>query len=464
MEPSAVELSAEQKQFISYFNNGDNIVLSAPAGSGKSFVLNYIKSIDKYKNDIQTGKIVYTSSTAISALLIDGTTIHSFLGIGLGNGDVKNWLRYSNRPVIRQRGDYLNSVNTIIIDEFSMISSEFIENMDIFLRLKIKKTINCSPFGGVQIVLTGDVFQLDSVDGRNIIDSNVFRIGGYKWKYMTFTKNHRQVVEEDSDRQFIELINKIKYNTFNSEDFDIINKDTISNVIFSEDPDVINKYTILASTNKEVELYNNSMLKKLNMNDLVEFKPFISNTNNKKQIESEHTIKLSIGCKILITYNINNVLCNGRAGIITNINNGKTISEKYIEIIIIGDKAGEKHIINYIDKKEDILINELGRIKIKQKKLYSYLPVRVGYAITIHKSQGATLENIVINVDRIFNIYQLYVAISRVRRAKDITLVGNMNNIYYLKTRTNTIESVINKKKFISKFIINSYIEHLQHS
>lgn len=459
-----MSLTKEQTQFISYFERGCNVVLSAPAGTGKSYVLNYLKTIEKYKNDIETGNIVYASSTAISALLIEGTTIHSFLGIGLGRGDVKDWLKYSNRPAIRQRGDYLNYVKTIIIDEFSMISAEFIENMDMFLRLKIKKTANCRPFAGIQIILTGDIFQLDTVEGSGVNTSKIFNTGGYNWKYITFTKIHRQLANENNGELFINLINKIKYNDFDSDDFGIIKHIKSTELIFSEDSKEISTYTILASTNKEVEDYNNSMLKKLNMDNLIEFKPCISTSSNRKQVESDYTIKLSVGCKILITYNISQTLCNGRACIITNISNGKTQAGKYIEVIIQGDESGENHIINYIDKTEDIFIAENGKMKIKQKKLFSYLPVRIGYAITIHKSQGATLTNVILNVNKVFNIFQLYVAVSRVRKAKDIIFVGNMNNIYYLKTKQTTIDSVNKKKNFISKFIINSYIEYLENN
>lgn len=147
----SVNLSKEQENFIDLFRSGKNIVLSAAAGSGKSFVLNHIRN--NILSDEDKCSVVFTSSTAISALLINGVTAHSYLGIGIGEGDYKNWIRYTNRFNIRARGDYLSTLKTLIIDEFSMLNSQFIDNLDLFLRLKKNKTYNSKPFGGVQIIL-----------------------------------------------------------------------------------------------------------------------------------------------------------------------------------------------------------------------------------------------------------------------------------------------------------------------
>ncbi len=450
-------LSDEQKKFIETFNTGENIILSAPAGSGKSTVINYIRNQLKINNNMES--VAFTSSTAISALLINGSTIHSFLGIGLGEGNVKDWLRYSNRFAVRNRGELLTNkiVKTIIIDEFSMISSEFIETMDIFLRLKINKSYNSGKeFGGVQIILIGDIFQLDTVKGDNIISSEVFR--KYKWNYITFTKIHRQNTNSDSGNNFVSLINKIKFNSFKTEDFSdikFIDSKEIGNMSIED----ISRFTFLVSTNEEVDKYNNIMLKRmmtasgLDDSDFVEFKPVIIKQSAKKS--APQSIKLIVGCKVLITYNITPELCNGRTCTIVSIDK----KNKTVNVKLCGSKDDNIFAITYIERTEDSICPDTK--KWKQNKLYSYMPLRVGYAITIHKSQGATLENVVLDINRIFSIYQLYVAVSRVRKIEDINVLGSVKDIeklIRLKTKESSISTSRRKKEFFSKFIISAFI------
>lgn len=456
-----IVLSDEQQSFIDIFNQGSNIILSAPAGSGKSTVINYIRN--KLIEEDKLGFVAFTSSTAISALLINGSTLHSFLGIGLGDGSVKDWLRYSNRFAVRAKGELLASgaIKTIVIDEFSMISAEFIETMDIFLRLKINKSYsNGKEFGGIQIILIGDIFQLDTVRGRGIIYSEVFR--KYNWRYVTFTKIHRQVGED----ALATVINKIKFNTFEEEDilqFKCVDKSIIGGM----STEVIQNYTFLVSTNEEVDKYNSIMISRLvsessaienNKVEMVEFKPVIIKTSAKKS--APESVKLMVGCKVLITYNISPELCNGRACIIISIDK----KEKNVVVKLWNNKGEEapSYTISYIDRVEDSLCSDTK--KWKQSKLYSYMPLRVGYAITVHKSQGATLENVVLDINRIFSIYQLYVAISRVRKVEDLTILGGsqqLTRLILLKTKEDTVSSSFGKKEFFSKFIISSYIQQL---
>lgn len=452
-----ISLSAEQQSFIELFNEGSNIILSAPAGSGKSTAINYIRS--QLEKEDKLGTVAFTSSTAISALLINGSTLHSFLGIGLGEGTVKDWLRYSNRFAVKARGELLTSgvIKTIVIDEFSMISAEFIETMDTFLRLKINKSYTTGKeFGGIQIILIGDIFQLDTVKGRGIIYSEVFR--KYRWRYVTFTRIHRQS-EDDS---LLRLINKIKFNTFEEEDLGrmkIVNKEMISNMSL----DVIQNYTFLVSTNEEVDRYNNIMIKRLAGSKLVdeesvEFKPVVIKSSAKKS--APDPVKLMPGCKVLITYNISPELCNGRACVIISID-----KKRKSVVVKLWSHKGEDdpaYTISYIDRMEDSVC-PLSK-KWTQTRLYSYMPLRVGYAITVHKSQGATLENVVLDINRIFSIYQLYVAVSRVRRVKDLTVLGSkqqIDKLILLKTKEETVAASFRKKEFFSKFIISSYIQQL---
>lgn len=442
-------LSKEQENFIDLFRSGKNIILSAAAGSGKSFVLNYIR------NNILTEEnkcnVVFTSSTAISALLINGVTAHSYLGIGIGEGDYKNWIRYTNRFNIRARGDYLSTLKTLIIDEFSMLNSQFIENLDLFLRLKKNKTYNSKPFGGVQIILIGDIFQLDNVSGDSITESEVFKDG---WKFITFVESHRQKC-----KIFQKMLEDIKFN--NSFDLLLEKIEILNSVQEVEKIYNLQDFTLLVSTNEEVEKYNSYMIKKLGFTNMKIFKPIIHNKANAKYLSKFHIFDLSlcIGCKVLITFNISPELCNGRSCIIRSFDDD-LIGVSLWEDFKINKESAPIYNITYIDRIEDSVIFSEGKGKIKQTKLFSYIPLKIGYAITIHKSQGATLDKVLLDIDRVFNLSQLYVAVGRVRDVKDIIIISKYKKelkekLLYISNKSNY--NINQKKKFYSRFIVSMF-------
>lgn len=448
-------LSREQDNFIDLFKSGKNIVLSAAAGSGKSFVLNHIRNHILTEEDKCT--VVFTSSTAISALLINGVTAHSYLGIGIGDGDHKNWIRYTNRFNIRARGDYLSTLKTLIIDEFSMLNSQFIDNLDLFLRLKKNKTYNSKPFGGVQIILIGDIFQLDNVSGDSITESEIFKDG---WKFITFVESHRQ-----KSRTFQKMLEDIKFN--NSFDLLLENIEIFNSVKDVEEHEIhkLGDFTLLVSTNEEVEKYNNYMIKKLGFTKMKIFKPIVHNKANAKYLSKFHIFDLSlcVGCKVLITFNISPELCNGRACIIRSFDGEFIIVSLWEDFKINGESAAT-HTITYIDRIEDSVIISEGKGKIKQTKLFSYIPLKIGYAMTIHKSQGATLDKVLLDIDRVFNLSQLYVAVGRVRDVRDIVIISKdkkelIEKLLYVSNRSRC--NINQKKKFYSRIIVNMFTDQM---
>lgn len=447
--PASVHLSQEQDNFIDLFRSGKNIVLSAAAGSGKSFVLNYIRNIILTEED--KCSVIFTSSTAISALLINGVTAHSYLGIGIGEGDYKNWIRYTNRFNIRARGDYLSTLKTLIIDEFSMLNAQFIDNLDLFLRLKKKKTYNSKPFGGVQIILIGDIFQLDNVSGDSITESEIFKSG---WKFITFVESHRQKC-----KIFQKMLEDIKFN--NSFDLLLENIEIYNSVNKVEEIHKLEDFTLLVSTNEEVEKYNNYMIKKLGFTDMKIFKPIVPNKANSKYLSKFHIFDLSlcVGCKVLITFNISPELCNGRSCIVRSFD-GDSIGVSLWEEFKVKNDSVAIYPITYIDRVEDSVVMSEGKCKIKQTKLFSYIPLKIGYAITIHKSQGATLDKVLLDVDRVFNLSQLYVAVGRVRNIKDIVIVSKYKKelkekLLYISNKSSY--NINQKKKFYSRFIVSMF-------
>ena len=384
-------LSQEQSYFISKVLEGKNILLTAPAGYGKSYVLDYL-SKENNKN------LFLTSTTGRSAMLINGITIHSFLGIGIGFGDYKTWLNFSYKN--RHKRTFLNTVKTIIIDECSMLSAEFLDNMNNYLSA-VRRNNKC--FGGIQIILVGDMFQLEPVSGSCIVESSLF--DGNIFKLITFTNPFRQ-----TNLTFLNILNNIRLCNYNKEVIDWITNNSIDEKDISTMPDI----TYLLSTNKEVNYFNEKFKKELiekSKPDIlkeVEYKVLGKDEKSMKKAGIDESIKLTEGCKVMITYNLSNGLRNGSIGIVKSLFNNRII----VSVDILGKGLIEDFTVEYISYNENYIGNDGS---VKERKLFKYLPVKLAYAITIHKSQGFTIiNNLIIDLNKTFSLFHIYVAVSRV--------------------------------------------------
>lgn len=429
-------LSKEQEEFISIASEGKNILLTAPAGYGKSFVLESLKN--------QQSGVYMTSTTGRSAMLINGITIHSFLGIGIGFGDYKSWLNFAckNRP----KFNFLRTIKTIIIDECSMLSAEFLDNMNKYLSIVRK---NSALFGGIQIILVGDIFQLEPVEGKSIIKSELFDLNLFK--LITFTIPFRQ-----DEEVFLNILNKIRIGNYDSSIINWIKSKSISNENL-EKLNINEDIVYLLSTNKEVNYFNDKFKKELiekTKESEISYE-IITSKSNAEKINSFankagvcSNLKLVKGCKIMITYNLPNGLRNGSVGIATELHKNSIVA-------VVNE---ESYVIDYIDFKENYIGNDGN---VKERKLFKYLPIKLAYSITIHKSQGSTIESpVVINLNNVFSMFQIYVAISRVKKE---------NQIYFLNTNQTSLESLLKRadneyidiKLFYSRIVVDKYIRYI---
>jgi len=399
----------DQNTALKILKSGVNVFLTGEPGSGKTYTINqYVSYLHSHGI-----KPAITASTGIAATHIGGMTIHSWCGIGiknrLGPGDLKN---ITGNDYIKKR---VGPAKILIIDEISMLPPETLSMIDAVCR-SVKS--NTRPFGGMQVVLVGDFFQLPPVmrrDYNEFSQENLFDEGPMRFAYDApvfreadfatcyITEQYRQ-----DDSELLSLLSKIRSNKFDDLALNSLKerKVDISNV-----PEQAPK---LYSHNENVDYVNDQMLAKIQSE--AQYFPMIVKGHEaligamKKGCLSPENLYLKVGAAVMFTKNNQKAgYVNGTLGIVEGF-------EKETEFPIVKIRNGRRIIVEYAD-----WIIEEDR---KEKGRLSQLPLRLAWAITVHKSQGISLDEAVIDLSRVFEYGQGYVALSRVRRLAGIHLLG----------------------------------------
>jgi ATP-dependent DNA helicase PIF1 len=383
---SRIILSDEQEQFVNLaVEEGKNLLLVAPAGYGKSAVIKTI--LRRFNLSLSRVKghpvCALCAPTGKAASLIEGRTLHSYLGIGLGRGSVTDWLN----DVIAKTRDDLKGVQAILIDEISMVSGVFLSKISEYLA-KIRG--NTKPFGGVQMILIGDLCQLPPVKSeRDFVFLSDEYVRG-KFQAFQLTKCFRQ---DDSD--FVALLNEVRFARCSEKTMETLRNRT------SIDPEYANGQSPMriASKNEGVDAVNERELRKYVQKSDVEVIRYSvrifqgSNRSKVEEYQKEATIpdvvKIAIGCPVVVTQYLGQGIVNGTEGFVT------AAGPDRIQLRL---KSGNTATIKYVE----------------YKNLFTYMPVRLGYASTVHKAQGMTLKLLEVDFQGTFAHGQIYTALSRV--------------------------------------------------
>lgn len=395
---SGLNGSMKQKDAFEFLKkDSGNIFLTGQPGAGKSYLTN--KYVDWL---LDNGKdFAVTASTGIAALNVNGRTLHSFAGLrnddGLSEKDIKE---IAGNTHIFRRYKY---TDVLIIDEISMVSAQLLKNVDI-----IAKTIrgNTEPFGGIKIVAVGDFFQLPPVKGEYCFTSDVWEQA--EFIFCNITEQHRT-----TDKTFIDILTAIREGTLTQSQHDILKSRCVEDV--SEIDDVIR----LDTHNKKVDDINNSKLQRISgppkTYRMTETGDEMYIKNLKKNCLSPEILTLKVGARVICTKNdIEQRFVNGTQGEVVKINNNSVV----VRLFCNGTEV-ELH--------PDVWEHAIGYGKNKKViATIHQIPLRLAWAITIHKSQGMTLDRAVIDISRTFASGQSYVALSRVRSLEGVFLQGNL--------------------------------------
>ncbi|MDD3274930.1 MAG: AAA family ATPase [Candidatus Omnitrophica bacterium] len=391
--PDNLEINDEFKSAFGLMEHTKEcLFITGKAGTGKSTLLKYFKA--------NTGKnIVVLAPTGVAAVNVGGQTIHSFFRLPP---------KIIHKDAVRRLRDrsIFESLDMIIIDEVSMVRADLMDGIDYALRLncgRMKK-----PFGGVQMVFFGDLFQLAPVVGSEARQLLAERYPSpYFFSAKVFVDCYIKTVElsniyRQKDTAFMELLNRIRNKEHTGEDLEILNKNVRSDVTVPRKDATV----ILTTTNSLASAINRDRLSKLPGKEIV-YESFSSGNFEETAYPTEGSLSLKKGAQVILIKNdpdkrwVNGTLAKVSAlskdSVVVDIN-GSEYDVPVAKWQKIEYSNNEEE-----DKIEDEVVGE-----------FSQYPLKLAWAITIHKSQGQTFDKVIIELGHgAFTHGQLYVALSR---------------------------------------------------
>lgn len=394
---SAFEDNEDLKKIDDFIRNGDNVFVTGFAGTGKSYILNKLK--EKYKK-----KLTITSTTGIAAVNVKGQTLHSWAGVGLCRNPINVTV-----DKIRQRPTQFRQIvgcKILAIDEISMLNVETFQYVNEVLK-QVRE--NDKPFGGIQVLFIGDFFQLppveqgESFERRYCFETELW--DELELKNVVLKRNFRQ-----NEEDFIKALSDMRINRLTEEDIDLLE----TRCVDEDDGEILHIF----STNEEANRYNAVKFNAIN-EPVINFvaKDGVYRGKNlvyegfmpreemildifNKNCRADREIFLKKGCRVMLLVNMDfdRGLINGSCGVIQGFND-ETIN-------ITFDNGVNTNIPMH---EFEYYYND------KVVALRQQYPLKLAYGITIHKSQGMTLDKLVVDCKRVFECGQVYVAMSRVK-------------------------------------------------
>ncbi len=414
------DINPEKKKLFNIMNKTmDNIFITGKAGTGKSYLLKYFRQHTKKK-------VLYTAPTGIAALNISGVTLHSAFGFDNLKDEAIIKLTSSRKKMLKE-------IDTLVIDEISMVRVDVFEQID-----KILKYVTGSkePFGGKQIILFGDLFQLppvakfdeksgleDKYDGIFFFNSNAYKKGNFKFAEL------EQIFRQD-DARFIKILNNIREGKIASEDIDSLNE--------HYSVTVPRRVVQIVPKKNEANQINSSNLNNINSKEYTYEAEEKFGKITESDFQCEQELKLKVGALVMLITNDKETprrWVNGTLGIVSKL------SDDSITVTINGKDCDiERYTFNRYKCEYD---EEKKKLEYVVDASIVQFPLILSYAITIHKSQGQTYQQIACNLDNCFAPGQAYVALSR---------CAKFDKLYITSKVTPT--SIITDKK-----VVNYYLE-----
>lgn len=389
--------------------SSENVFITGRAGTGKSTLLDYFRNSTKKE-------VVVLAPTGVAALNVKGKTIHSFFGF---RPDIT--LQKVKKLAAEDTLIY-KKLDAIVIDEISMVRSDLLDCVDKFLRINGKN--NKKPFGGIQMIFIGDLYQLPPVVMGT--EKEIFRkeyaseyffdakvLEDFKMKFIELEKIYRQ-----KDADFINLLNAIRNNSITEEELENINKRHNPDFECSEGE----FYIYLTPTNAASQEINEKKLRELD-GKLYHYEGLISGNFDVKYLPTDINLNLKIGAQVMMLNNdARKRWVNGTIGKIVKIKKDKDLE---MDVIFVEFADGEvEEVVPYTWDIYDFYFDKnKGHIESSSVGSFSQYPMKLAWSVTIHKSQGKTFDKVVLDIGKgTFAHGQMYVALSRCTTLEGIIL------------------------------------------
>lgn len=390
-------MNPDQKEAVQAVLSGQNVFITGCAGTGKTFLLREMIKI--------VPGITITCTTGIGATLLTSNgvhakTLHSTLGIGLGDKSVELMMERAGRKIKAA----FRKIKILVIDEVSMMGASLFNKIEELGRITRE---SAQPFGGIQVICSGDFLQLPPVK-----DSFVFQ--SRAWAFCNFVTAHLTEIMRQSDSAFITHLQNIRIGELPAD-----TRAFFEARLVKEKEDTTLIPTRLESTRSDVDRINQEEFKKIAVGEINEYEYEIKKFAQGFDVDMEgmnipKTLRLCVGAQVLVTANISPEygLVNGTRGVVIRL-------EEY-GLPVIQCRNGDKYRIDdYLWEINDSEGTKLAEIR--------QIPLILGWAVTIHKSQGMTLDYATVNLSKIFMPGQAYVALSRLKNIEGLVLTERVD-------------------------------------
>lgn len=376
--------------------SGESVLLTGPAGTGKTHLLN--RFIRLAKSD---GKFVsVTATTGLAATHIGGNTIHSWAGIGIHDSLPSNFAEH----MAKGRREIIEKTDVLIIDEISMLHDFRLDMVDEVCRAVRKKD---QPFGGIQVVLSGDFFQLPPVN-RGESRAGGFVVGSDVWQDLQPTICYLEEQHRQEDEALLDILSALRSGDIRRHHAEQL----LGRVDVTVPEDAV--VTELHTVNVDVDRINESHLDRLPGDELMYTQTTTGSANYvetlQRSVLAPSVLRLKKGAYVMAVKNsLDRKYANGSLGVVTNF-----------------EPVTEYPVVEFLNGRTVSMAPDTWELRDGDKKRagISQIPLRLAWAITVHKSQGMTLDAARIDLRKAFVEGMGYVALSRVKSLDSLYLVG----------------------------------------
>ena len=416
------------KSIIEKLCDKKNVFLTGGAGVGKTTIT---RSVIKHFED-EAKKVAKLASTGMAATLIDGQTLHSFLDLGIAS-DIKELELNSKLEISKKTKKLLSQIDLIVIDEISMVSDTLLD----MIRLRL---VQANFTGSVLIV--GDFLQLPPVvRGYGEVK---FAFESTSWEKFEFESVILTHIYRTDDKEFIELLAKVRDGFVDEDIHNHLNE------FIKPLPENLSEFTFLFGKNSSASLHNKAQLEFIDNELFIKEAQIVKHLKSVKDSEIERFmddariekgLEIKVGVPVLFTRNSWNYF-NGERATVVNVDNNFVYVQKSDQKVVKLEAVAQSK-AKWSEKTID------GKKQMLEEAVFSIyqFPIKLAFAITIHKSQGMSIEDLIIQTNEIFAPSQFYVALSRSCNPKRLNLIAPSKQWHELVFVNNKALEFVNMEK-----------------